>query len=178
MTVDDIVVLYKNGHACFIQAKKNQPKHENWSFSDEELKKELRKSITQLESRENSQVMFYSRSPFGELKKLVEDCKLYPDCLAFCRDAAQNQLKSLKQFAQIIGRSEEITYTLVGYIGFGPTYEFEDWDHQNKLDLDRIVPMANLAMPLLERYLVSHETNLRDTKYTITRSDVLDISQN
>jgi len=23
VTVDDIVVLYKNGHACFIQAKKN-----------------------------------------------------------------------------------------------------------------------------------------------------------
>ena len=67
VTVDDIVVLYKNGHACFIQAKKNQTNHKAWSFSDQLLKHELCKARDQLESRANFKVKFYSRSPFGDL---------------------------------------------------------------------------------------------------------------
>lgn len=39
--------------------------------------------------------MFYSRSPFGELKKLVEDCKYFPDYFMFRRDAPKNQLELL-----------------------------------------------------------------------------------
>ncbi|HEY9295768.1 MAG TPA: hypothetical protein VIQ31_05240, partial [Phormidium sp.] len=51
VTVDDIVVLYPNGDAWFIQAKKNQTNHKAWSFSDLELKDELCKARDQLESR-------------------------------------------------------------------------------------------------------------------------------
>jgi len=53
------------------------------------------------------------------------------------------------------------------------TQKFEDWEHQNQLDLERIVPKANLAMLVLERYIQSNNTHLRDTKWGITRSDVL-----
>jgi len=173
VTVDDIVVLYKNGHACFIQAKKNQPQHEAWSFSDAELKKELCKARDQLESRENSEVRFYSRSPFSELKKLVEDCGYFPEYSAFHREAPKNQLESLEKLAKILGRSEEITYSLVRKIRLGSTHEFDDWDRQNLLDLERLIPKAKVAKPILERYLQSHETHLRDTKYIITQSDVL-----
>ena len=173
VTVDDIVVVYKNGHACFIQAKKNQPQHEAWSFSDAELKKELCKARDQLESRENSEVRFYSRSPFSELKKLVEDCGYFPEYSAFHRDAPKNQLESLEKLAKILERSEEITYSLVRKISFGSTHEFDDWDRQNLLDLERLIPKANVAKPILERYLQSHETHLRDTKYIIIQSDVL-----
>jgi len=171
VTVDDIVVLYQNCDAWFIQAKKNQTNHKAWSFSD--LKDELYKARDQLESRANSQVIFYSRSPFGDFASLVENCGYFPEYSAFHREADQNQIKSLKALAQILGRTEETTYSLVNKISFGSPQGFEEWDRQNKSDLDRIVPMSNLAMPLLERYLVSHETNLRDTKHTITRSEVL-----
>ena len=173
VTVDDIVVLYKNGHACFIQAKKNQTNHKAWSFSDQVLKDELCKARDQLESRANSKVKFYSRSPFGDFASLVENCGYFPEYSAFHREADQNQRESLKALAQILGRTEETTYSLVNKISFGSPQGFEEWDRQNKSDLDRLVPMSNLAMPLLERYLVSHETNLRDAKYTIIRSDVL-----
>lgn len=173
VTVDDIVILYKNGSACFIQAKKNQPDHDNWSFADAELKKELCNARNQLELRENSKVIFYSRSPFGELKKLAENCNYSPDYSAFSRNAAQNQLDSLNRLAKILERTVEITYSLVKKISFGPTNEFEDWDRQNKSDLQRLVPNVDVALPILERYLVSHETNLRDSRYLITRSDVL-----
>jgi ATPase family associated with various cellular activities (AAA) len=173
VTVDDIVVLYKNGHACFIQAKKNQTDHKAWSFSDKVLKNELCKARDQLESRANSKVEFYSRSLFGDLASLVENCRYFPDYSAFHREADKNQQESLATLAKILERSENETYSIVTKISFGSPQEFDEWDRQNKSNLARIVPMANLAMPILERYLVSHETNLRDTKYTITRSDVL-----
>lgn len=173
VTVDDIVVLYKNGHACFIQAKKNQTNHKAWSFSDQVLKDELCKARDQLESRANSKVKFYCRSLFGDLASLVENCGYFPEYSAFDREADQNQRESLKTLAQILGRTKETTYSMVNRISFGSPQGFDEWDRQNKSDLDRIVPRSNLAMPLLERYLVSHETNLRGTKHTLSRSDVL-----
>jgi hypothetical protein len=173
VTVDDIVVLYKDGHACFIQAKKNQTDHKAWSLSDEKLKVELLKACEQLESRENSEVKFYSRSPFGELKALVELCQQFPDYSAFNRDAPGKQSGALKQLSNIIKRSEEVTFNLAQRVSFGPTYEFEDWDRENDANLDRLVPRADLVKDILERYLDSHETNLRDSKYVITREDVL-----
>ena len=111
VTVDDIVVLYQNCDAWFIQAKKNQTNHKAWSFSD--LKDELYKARDQLESRANSQVIFYSRSPFGDLESLVENCGHFPEYSAFHRETDQNQKKSLITLAQILGRTEETTYSLV-----------------------------------------------------------------
>jgi Caspase domain len=60
-----------------------------------------------------------------------------------------------------------------GHPGSIQTQEFENWEHQNQLDLERLVPKANLAMLVLERYIQRNDTNSRDTKYRITRSDVL-----
>jgi len=175
ITVDDVVVLYKDGRACFIQAKKNQVEHEAWSLTDETLKKELRKAREQLEAKENSEVEFYSRSPFGELKALVETCKKFPDYASFLRDGAQKQLNVLKRLAIVVERSEEATFSLVERFSFGPTHEFNDWDYYNKGDLDQLVPRVDLAMPVLERYLVSHEAGLRDSKHLITREEVWDV---
>ncbi len=173
VTMDNIVVCYKDSRACFIQAKKNQPKHEAWSFSDRELRKELCKGRDKLESRENSKVKFYSCSPFGELKKLVEDCEYLSEYSVFRQDASKNQLESLERLTKILDRSEEITYSLVQQISFGPTYSFDDWERQNQLDLERLLPKANLGMLVLERYIQNRETHLRDTKYVIKRLDVL-----
>jgi hypothetical protein len=173
VTVDDIVVLYKNDHACFIQAKKNQTDHKAWSFSDKVLKDELCKARDQLESRANSEVKFFSRSPFGDLASLVENCGYFSEYSAFHREADKNQRESLETLAKILGRTEETTYSLVSKISFGSPQGFDDWDRQNLLDLERLIPKANLAKPILERYLQSHETHLRDTKCIITQSDVL-----
>lgn len=173
ITVDDVVVQYENGRICFIQAKKNQTEHNSWSLSDKELQKELCKARDQLETRKDSEVQFYSRSPFGELKALVENCEKFPDYSAFVRDAPNNQINSLKRLSKILERPEQEIYILVQRIGFGPTSDFEDWDRQNSAALNRLVPRADLAMPILERYLSSHETNLRDSRYVITRTDVL-----
>ena len=173
VTVDDVVVLYKDGHVCFIQAKKNQPQHRHWSLSDSILRAELRKARDQLETKEDSEVRFYSRSPFGELKALAEGCRSYPDYPAFTRDAPRTLREPLERLATTLHRSEPDAYTLAQRFRFGPTNEFDDWDRQNHKDLDQIVPQAQVAVKVLERYLGTHQANLRDSRHTITRPDVL-----
>jgi hypothetical protein len=173
ITVDDVVVLYKDGRACCIQAKKNQPRHNSWSLADVTLKEELRKAVNQLEAKEDAEVKFYSRSPFGELKALFEACKDFPDYTSFLRDGPQNQRDVLMRLAKIIERLEAVAFSLLRRISFGRTDEFEDWDRRNFEDLDRIVPRADLVMPILERYLSAHEATLRNYRYIISREDVL-----
>ena len=172
VTVDDIVILYHDGRAIFIQAKKNQTDYKAWSLSDKTLKEELINSRDQLESKDNSEVKLYSRSPFGELKSLVENCRIYPDYSAFSRDAAKKQASNLTKLAAIFERTEAETYDLAKKISFGPTNEFEDWDRCNISDLDRIIPRAKDAIPILERYLDNHEATLRSSEWVITREDV------
>ena len=173
VSVDDVVVLYKDGSACFIQAKKNQTDYKSWSFSDKTLKEELLKARDQLETRANAEVRFYSRSPFGELKALVENCNNFPDYPAFQRDENQKQIDALKKFATIIQRSDESTFNLTCRITFGATHEFEDWDRLNLEALDRIVPRAETVKDILERYLSNHEASLKSSRDVITRQDVL-----
>jgi ATPase family associated with various cellular activities (AAA) len=173
VTVDDVVVLYKDGRACFIQAKKNQPNHSVWSLADPVLKEELEKACKQLESSDKSAVKFYSRSPFGELKALVETSKSFPDFESFLRYDSSKSLHALERVANIIKREKEATFKLLLRFSFGPTNEYEDWDKQNLEELDSIIPQAPIAMRVLERYLVSHEAGLRDAKPLITREQVL-----
>jgi ATPase family associated with various cellular activities (AAA) len=173
VTVDDVVVLYKDGRTCFIQAKKNQPNHTVWSLADHTLKEELEKACKQLESSDKAEVKFYSRSPFGELKALVETSKSFPDFESFLRNNSSKSLKALERVANIIRREKKATFELLLRFSFGPTNEYEDWDQRNLEELDYIIPQAPIAMQVLERYLVSHEAGLRNAKSLITREQVL-----
>lgn len=112
ITVDDVVIIYADDSICCIQAKKNQPQHNVWSLADRILIEELQKALKQLESRENSRVMFYSRSPFGELQALIETCRYFPDYISFQRDVSRNQVVVLRKLASIFNRSEEETFRL------------------------------------------------------------------
>lgn len=62
-----------------------------------------------------------------------------------------------------------------GHSSFIQTQDTENWEHQNQIDLERLVPNSKLAMLVLERYIQNnnHNTYLKDTKYKITRSDIL-----
>lgn len=173
VTVDDVVVLYVDGRASFVQAKKNQPNFHHWSLSDKVLQEELLKSRNQLESKDDSMVIFYSRSPFGELQKLVEGCRYYPDFTTFKRDAPNTLTQPLAELSGIIDRTEEQTFQLALRIDFGPTLGFDDWDRQNRADLDRVVPQVDKALPIFERFLGSHQSKLRNATQIITRTDVV-----
>ena len=48
ITVDDVVVLYIDGRALCIQAKKNQPQHHSWSFPGHLMTKRCKKRSEKL----------------------------------------------------------------------------------------------------------------------------------
>lgn len=173
VTVDDVVVLYVDGRSSFIQAKKNQPNFQHWSLSDKVLQEELLKSRNQLESKDDSTVIFYSRSPFGKLQKLVEGCRYYPDFPTFKRDAPNTLTQPLAELSGIIERTEEQVFSLALRIVFGPLHGYDDWDRQNWADFDNIYPNADKALPILERFLGSHQGKLRNATHVITRADVV-----
>lgn len=68
--VDDVVICYKDGSHLYIQAKKNQKDFKEWSISD--LKSELLKACEQIEKCPSDKVLFYSRTPFGDIEKYLE----------------------------------------------------------------------------------------------------------
>lgn len=91
--IEDIVVGYKDGHKLYIQAKKNQPNYRAWSLS--ELKDMLSNAKNQLKKDPTGQVAFYSRTPFGELQKLIADVNLYENFSMFNSSNTSGTVKKI-----------------------------------------------------------------------------------
>lgn len=173
ITVDDIVALHNDGKREYVQAKKNQPDHESWKLADHVLREELRKARDQLGSDPSATVRFFSRSPFGEFKKLHEDSLLCPDLQAFRRNVGRAVQASLTELAALLNQSEADALALLQRMSFGTTREFDDWDRENRKDLERILPAAATGLLVLERFLAAHQSHLRDSTFVIHRADVL-----
>ncbi len=83
ISVDDIVVVYTDGHRRHIQVKKNQPQNRAWSLSDQSLADELPKIRDQLESKDDSILELSSRTTFGDLQSLAEASREYRTTMHF-----------------------------------------------------------------------------------------------
>ena len=150
-TVDDVVITFKDRSISFIQAKKNQPEHENWTLDDKTLKDELAKICEQLEKTSHSKIILYSRSPFGELQKLSEAClTLYQSYSIFKAQAPITTLKpTLLKLAAIFQRTEEQSYELVKRINFGSYHSLDDWQTWNLSLLANKVTQPETALDIL-----------------------------
>lgn len=71
-SVDDVVIGKSDGTQICCQCKKNQQDLKAWSIAD--LADELEKASRLLANKTNTEIRFYSRSPFGLLAKLREHC--------------------------------------------------------------------------------------------------------
>ncbi|MCI5183451.1 MAG: hypothetical protein D3921_13220, partial [Candidatus Electrothrix sp. AW1] len=172
ITVDDIVVCYKNGQRRHIQAKKNQSANRCWNLTD--LKDELPKILAQLESSPQALVELYSQTPFGYLKSLFDAGEDYPDLTAFNNHVESKKLQNLlNQLAEKWNRSQEETFALLRRIKIGPHHSFEDWPRVNLEELRRLVSRAETALAVLESFLNTHQSKLLSTSFTITCEDVL-----
>ncbi len=165
--VDDVVALLFGDSREYVQVKKNQQEYESWKLRDRVFRTELVSARDQLERDATGVVRFFSRSPFGELQKLKEEADPCPDLAAFKRNVGQGVAASLSELAAILERSETQTLDLVRRIRFGAVRGFDDWDAENLRELQRIVPSALTAQPVLERFLGSHHSHLRDSKFVI-----------
>lgn len=173
VTVDDVVVVSRSGRKRFIQAKKNQAEHQTWKLSDKTLQAELCKARDQLEGTPDSVVEFCSRSPFGQLKKVAEDCRtIFSEYPLLVSSAPATVKTPLAIISGIIDRPEETTHQLVKRIEFASTLEFEELDRFNLRALDRLVTQPETARNILERYICSHQGGFRNSKLTISRNDV------
>jgi hypothetical protein len=83
VAVDDVVVRFTNGRTHYCQCKKNQPLHQSWSVS--ELSSDLEKTIRLLVNDPDARVLFYSRSSFGDLSRLVAHAQIVPNAESFNR---------------------------------------------------------------------------------------------
>jgi len=171
ISVDDVVVVYTDGHRRHIQVKKNQPSNRAWSLSD--LKDELPKICDQLESNLDTLVELYSQTPFGDLKSLTDASQEYPDLAAFQREAGNGLQHTLSSLASMWERTANDSFRLLPRLRFASHHTFEEWERLNKQELGRLVPQVDFALPILESFLNKHQSKLQATILTIHRKDVL-----
>ncbi|MBW1803493.1 MAG: hypothetical protein JRJ85_22540, partial [Deltaproteobacteria bacterium] len=169
VTVDDVVIFFKDSCAKFAQAKKNSPQHTNWSIKT--IGDELRKAVLQLNAYENCSILFYSQSPWGEVKSLVESCKIYPDFTAFqnALDVSAKTKDLLPSLSEIISQPESEAFRLACSISFGEPFSIEEWERQNLNALSRIIPRAALGIDVIRGLLSKHQINLPGTPFKLTR---------
>ncbi len=109
ITVDDVIVFFKNKHIKFIQAKKNCPQHKYWTINL--LLDEFKKAFQQIQVCSNCSIVFYSQSPWGEVEQLVEVLELLVDVIEGKTDKSDLHLRSediATTFVQRLREADEL----------------------------------------------------------------------
>jgi len=130
VTVDDIVVVYKDGKRRHIQAKKNQAQERSWSIKD--WGRELSKILFQLEQGKHITVELYSATPLGEFTTLPRECRLHPNFSDFKNELSDTNTKALSILVREWKRSEEEIFILLKRLRTGSHHNIEDWGKVNK----------------------------------------------
>ena len=172
ITVDDIVVVYKDKRTRYMQAKKNAPKHKAWTFSS--LKEELVNAKEQYINDKYAEIEFYSQTPFGDVASLIRACKTYASYDTFMQSSGANQKEFLRKLASVIDLPEENAFCFARRIRIGSQINIEAWNEQNILALSTQVIRARDAIPYIKELITEHESSLRPELIQITRSDVVE----
>lgn len=98
VTVDDVVVTFRERTKTYCQCKKNQTDFDSWKVSD--LADDLKKAANQLTRDPRGTVVFYSTVPFGQIQKLREHSIAFSDSEAFQKSLSTN--KSLATVANTL----------------------------------------------------------------------------
>ena len=170
VSVDDVVVCHSDGTYRFIQAKKNQTDRRNWSVSD--LKDELLKTRDQLEKGPKGRVRFYSRTPFGELGKFLEDTPDFETYDSFIHNAPTTLKDTLSKLSKIIDRDKQSTFDLFLNVDVGPHHTFDDWDDLIIKDLKRFTHDPGRALSILEGLARKNQAGLGGP-FRLTRDNLI-----
>ncbi|MBF0583595.1 MAG: ATP-binding protein [Magnetococcales bacterium] len=173
--VDDVVVGCQDGRRCYMQVKKNHPRHETWTIKDSDLRDELKKAREQLTKNPQAFVLFYSRSPFGELKKLAENVHMFPGYTHFEQNAANNLKNTFSELCKLWNQEEpQIAFDLVCRLDYAISRDFDEWEQANRDELGRLVPRTAEALGILREMITAYQTKLRPGLHIINRENVLD----
>jgi hypothetical protein len=169
--VDDVVIRYRNGAFRFIQAKKNQPEHRPWSIAD--LGSELRKALEQCEKYPGAIIEFCSGTPFGELRKLSEECAHFPTFQSFEVQGTASLKRPLKRLTDVAECSSEVAFRLARQLQFGPAFDVEQWEADNRGRLRRMVDDADSALGALEELIHRQQSSLRGAPPVFRKTDIV-----
>ncbi|MEZ5104496.1 MAG: hypothetical protein R2757_08370 [Draconibacterium sp.] len=172
VTIDDIVIAYKNGDRKHIQAKKNQPNQRAWSIKD--WGSELPKILSQLEQGEHITVELYSSTPLGEFETLSEACQIFPNFSDFERGLSNANAKALSTLEKEWSRSKVEIFNLLKRLRTGSHLNTEDWGKINKVSLTQIVIHPERALDTLESFVNLHQSKKLTNKFEISLKDVQD----
>lgn len=104
--VDDFIIHDESGRITYCQCKKNQTARRNWNIHElgEELKKawNLFKRANDIKS-----IDFYSQDGFGDLGKLAEEARIYPDVPSFIQAGIDGN-KMMKSIYQKLKKELEV----------------------------------------------------------------------
>lgn len=171
--VDDIVVSYVDGTWRFIQAKKNQTDHKEWRLTDAVLRHELCKARDQLESTPDTRVELCSRTPFGDLAKLIEDGADFPDYSAFAAHAPETLKQPLARLSAILERQEAAVLAMLRRIDIGPHHDYEGWEALTRAQLETRVTDVETALDVINRLVRSQQSGLKARGDALPRADLL-----
>jgi hypothetical protein len=172
VTVDDIVIFYKDGKRRHIQAKKNQTQERVWSITD--WRGELPKILSQLEQGEHITVELYSATPLGEFTTLPKECRLHPNFSDFKDELSDANAKALSILLKEWSRSEEEIFNLLKRLRTGSHLNTEDWRKNNKESLRKIVIHPELALDTLEAFINKHQSKDLANKLEIRSKDIFE----
>ncbi|HEC28560.1 MAG TPA: ATP-binding protein, partial [Gammaproteobacteria bacterium] len=173
VTVDDVVIIYKDKTRKYIQAKKNQTHYKSWSLSDKTIKDELPKVLTQLKQGKEFIVEFVSRSSFGNLEKLTKNCLLISSLSHLKSNGPKSTLNDLNKLSAIWGADLNDTFNLVQHITYGsPINDEERLAYISSL-LKSIVAHPDLAILYLKDLVNEYTVKAKPGKHILRKSDVI-----
>jgi len=169
---DDIVI--RRAHLnTYIQAKSNQTNFQEWKLTDSVLKKELKAAYKQLHIDSRCEFHLYSRTPFGQLERIVEEANLYPEYSDFEKqDRVSNQKDTIAALAKLWGCSLQEAFSAIRRIKIGDHHSSEQWESYSEALLEQHFSQTNTAVALLASYIDKQHSRLGDPSFIIDRSAV------
>nr|WP_319512023.1 AAA family ATPase [uncultured Draconibacterium sp.] len=172
VTVDDIIVVYKDGTRRHIQAKKNHPTQRAWTIND--WGSELPKILSQLEQGNHITVELYSSTSLGEFETLTEACRIFPNFSDFKRELSIVNKKALSTLEDEWQRSTNEIFNLLKRLQIGSHLNTKDWRKNNRTLLKQAVIHPERALDTLEAFINRHQSKDLSSKFEITSKDVLE----
>jgi hypothetical protein len=169
--VDDVIVRYKNGKTIYAQCKIDSTDRHGWKLSDKVLKDELVKARDQLEQNTAAEVYFYSQTPFGELKRLLDAIRPFHS-VSEVSALADGNIKSFQAALSVIfERDDNSTFGIYKRISVFSN-ALEEQARLNNIELGFHLPNPLAARDAILGLISDHASQRPGSVLKITRENI------
>lgn len=172
INIDDIIVRRKDGRVIYAQCKIDSTDREAWKLSDNTLKEELVKARKQLEQDNTSEVIFYSQTQLGELKRLTDASLDHSSVGELLSHAGEGNKGLHYKLKDIFERDDLTAFNLYRRIKT-LTVNLEEREQDNVDKLRNILPNAPAARAVLMDAILKHSSRRNDGPISFNRERVI-----